>query len=66
MSDRPSLNPIKISKDVWFYESEKSLYFVAWVTEPWLGNRVAASFRVPWKKLAKSFPARALTQEGKP
>ena len=55
---KPSLKPIRINDDTWFYESEKSLHFVSWVTEPHSGNRVAASFRVPWKKLAKSYPAR--------
>lgn len=56
--DKPSLKPITINQDTWYYESEKSLHFISWVTEPWSGNRVCASFKVPWKKLAKSYPAR--------
>lgn len=60
--DKPSLEPIAINKDTWFYETEKSLQFVSWVTEPVSGRRVAASFTVPWKKIAKSYPARFLSR----
>jgi hypothetical protein len=56
---KPSLKPININADTWFFEGEKSLHFFSWVTCPNTGQRVCAAFRVPWKTLAKSYPAQA-------
>jgi hypothetical protein len=61
--DMPSLKPIDIDKDTWCYEGEKSLHFVHWFTTP-NGQKVCASFAVPWRKIKGTYPARRSLGEG--
>lgn len=44
---KPSRSPVNINKDVWFYESAKSLYFVVWSPK----RQTVVNFRLPLKKI---------------
>lgn len=42
--------PVEMTKDVWFYQNQRSLQFVVWQTG-YDGKRICTQFRLPLKKL---------------
>lgn len=53
--EKPSYKPTTINKDVWFYESKKSLFFVVWSKKNKIGERTVTNFRLPLRKLLKYY-----------